>query len=346
MTVAAAAPRRVVFGLAGLELSGEEARFFTEADPLGFILFARNCDTPEQIRALVSALTATTGRADTPILIDQEGGRVQRLKPPRWRAAPPARRFGDLARTDEAAGLTAAWLNARLIAADLADLGITHDCAPVLDLPSADADPIIGDRAFADDAELIALLGQASCSGFLEGGVTPIIKHIPGHGRATADSHLELPVVSATREALAADLAPFAALARMPWAMTAHVVYTAFDPHACATTSATVINEIIRGAIGFPGVLISDDLCMSALSGSPGERATAAFAAGCDLVLHCNGNLAEMRQVADACDCLQPQQQQRLAVSQAMVHTPEPFDREAALERLNGLLMAQPTVAA
>lgn len=336
-----ASPRRVIFGLAGLGVTADERRFFADADPLGFILFARNCQSPEQIRTLVADLRDITGRADTPVLIDQEGGRVQRLKPPHWRAAPPAKRLGDLARTDEAAGIAAAWLNARLIAAELADLGITHDCAPVLDLPRADADPIIGDRAFADDVELIALLGQASCSGFLAGGVTPIIKHIPGHGRATADSHVVLPVVTATQHELAADFAPFAALARMPWAMTAHVVYTAFDPAAPATTSRPVIDEVIRGRIGFHGLLISDDLCMSALQGTPGERAVAALAAGCDLVLHCNGVLAEMQQVAEGCGQLEPAQQHRLDAAGALVHATEPFDRAQGLAQLQALLASE-----
>lgn len=339
-------PRRVIFGLAGLEVTADERRFFAEADPLGFILFARNCQSPEQIRALVGTLREITGRADTPVLIDQEGGRVQRLKPPHWRAAPPAKRLGDLARTDEAAGIAAAWLNARLIAAELADLGITHDCAPVLDLPQADADPIIGDRAFADDAELIALLGQASCSGFLAGGVTPIIKHIPGHGRATADSHVALPVVTATKDELAADLAPFAALARMPWAMTAHVVYTAFDPDAPATTSRTVLEDVIRGMIGFQGLVISDDLCMSALRGTPSERAAAALTAGCDLLLHCNGVLAEMVQVAEGCGDLEPAQQHRLAAAGTLVHAAEPFDCAQGLARLQALLTSETATVA
>lgn len=339
-------PRRVIFGLAGPELTSDERRFFADAEPLGFILFARNCRAPSQIRALVTALKDVTGRSDIPILIDQEGGRVQRLTPPHWRAAPPAKRLGDLARADELAGSTAAWLNARLIAADLADLGITHDCAPVLDLPQPGADPIIGDRAFAADAELIALLGQASCSGFMAGGVTPIIKHIPGHGRATADSHVTLPVVTATREELNADLAPFVALARMPWAMTAHVVYTAFDAAAPATTSPVVVDDIIRGAIGFQGVLISDDLCMSALQGTPGERAVAALAAGCDLLLHCNGNLAEMQQVAAACGVLEEAQHHRLAVAASMVQAAEPFRREQGLDRLEALLATEAAASA
>lgn len=341
------APRRVIFGLAALELSGEEAAFFKEADPLGFILFSRNCETPEQVRALVHALRAITGRADTPILIDQEGGRVQRLKPPHWRAAPPMQRFGDLARHDERAAIAAAWLNARLIADELVALGISHDCAPVLDVPSPDADPIIGDRAFAADPELVALLGQATCSGLMAGGITPIIKHIPGHGRATADSHVALPVVSASREELQAhDFPPFAALVRMPWAMTAHLVYTAFDPMAPATTSPIVLHQLIRQGIGFQGILISDDLCMSALKGSPGERTRAALAAGCDLVLHCNGLLAEMRDVAEACDPLTPAQEQRLALAAAMLPPPEPFDRHVALDRLEILMKPAPIARA
>ncbi|NJO67612.1 MAG: beta-N-acetylhexosaminidase, partial [Rhodospirillales bacterium] len=307
-------PLRLIVGLAGTELTREETELFTATNPLGFILFARNCETRDQIRLLVDSLKRITGRADTPILIDQEGGKVQRLLPPNWRAAPPSRAFGELARKNESAAVTAAWLNARLIAADLAELGINYNCAPVLDVPTEDADPIIGDRAFASEAECVALLGQAACSGFLAGGITPIIKHIPGHGRATADSHVALPVVSADRASLiASDIAPFAALNRMPWAMTAHVVYTAFDRDRPATTSPTVIDEVIRQLIGFEGVLISDDVCMSALSGPPRERADAALAAGCDLVLHCNGDIAEMGDVVKACGPLLPTQHARLA---------------------------------
>lgn len=282
-------------------LDEREARLFAECNPAGFILFARNCAMPGQVLELVRSLKAAVGRESVPILIDQEGGRVQRLQPPAWRAAPPAATFAGLADRDSGDAIEAAWLNARLIAEDLADLGITVNCAPVVDVPGPGADPIIGDRACGRTAEEAAMLGQAWCSGLLAGGVLPVIKHIPGHGRATVDSHMALPIVDADLDALdRTDFAPFAALAAMPWAMTAHVVYRAIDPERPATLSSQVIGEVIRGRLGFEGVLISDDIGMEALSGSPVDRARGALAAGCDLVLHCSGAFAEMTAIAAA----------------------------------------------
>jgi beta-N-acetylhexosaminidase len=305
---AAADPAAVIFGLSGPVLTAREQQFFADVQPLGFILFARNCETPAQVRALTASLRALLGRDDAPILIDQEGGRVQRLTPPHWRAAPPAAVFGRLAACKgEAAGWEAAWLNARCLAEELADLGITVDCAPVLDVPAADADPIIGDRALAADPAQVADLGKAVCEGLLAGGVTPVIKHIPGHGRATSDSHWHLPVVDATRAELErTDWAPFRALRAMPMAMTAHVIYAAIDDQRPATISPTVVDTVIRGAIGFDGLLISDDLSMRALTGSLAARTTAALDAGCDIALHCNGDFAEMKAVAEACRPLSP----------------------------------------
>jgi beta-N-acetylhexosaminidase len=330
----------VVFGLSGPVPTDDERRLFAAANPHGFILFARNCVDPDQVRRLTGELRALVGRADAPVLIDQEGGRVRRLKPPHWRDAPPARTFGDLADQDESRALEAAWLNARLIADELGRLGIGHDCAPVLDVPQPDADPIIGDRAFGDTAERVAMLGRAACAGFLAGGVLPVIKHVPGHGRATVDSHLALPVVSASRSALEhVDWAPFAALRDMPWAMTAHVVYTALDREAPATLSRRVVTDVIRGAIGFDGVLISDDLVMGALAGSPAARAAAALAAGCDLVLHCSGAFAEMAAIAEACGPLSEAAQARIARAERLrPASPAPFDRAAAADRLAALL--------
>jgi beta-N-acetylhexosaminidase len=330
----------VVFGLSGSRLTEEERRLFADCNPLGFILFSRNCVDAEQVRTLVASLRETVGRADAPVLIDQEGGRVQRLRPPRWRAAPAAAVFGSCAAEDEAAAVEAAWLNARLMAAELLDLGVTIDCAPVLDVPQPDADPIIGDRAFCSRGDVVALLGHAVCQGFLAGGVLPVIKHIPGHGRAKVDSHAALPVVDATLDALRrVDFAPFAALAGMPWAMTAHVVYAAIDASAPATTSARVIEHIIRGEIGFDGVLISDDLGMQALSGGPGERAAAALAAGCDLVLHCSGALDEMAAVAAVCPPVGGSAADRLARAEAMRQTPAaPVEPAEAALRLDTLL--------
>ena len=293
--------RAVILGCAGLRLSAEERQFFTGLNPLGFILFARNVDTPDQVRALIGDLRESVGRVDAPILIDQEGGRVQRLRPPQWRAASPAARFGELAATDPAAAIEATRLNAQLIGGELADLGIDTVCAPVLDLRFAGAHDVIGDRAYSGDPETVAILGRAACEGFQAAGVTPIVKHIPGHGRGMVDSHLSLPVADAGRAELeGSDFRPFKALADMPWAMTAHVVYPAFDRDRPATTSPTVVAQIIRGHIGFDGVLIGDDLSMEALAGSIAERAAATLAAGCDLTLHCNGKMTEMRTLTDA----------------------------------------------
>jgi len=332
-------PRAVIFGLAGPFLDSAERAFFAAADPLGFILFARNCVSPEQIAALTRELRHCVGRADAPVLIDQEGGRVQRLKPPHWRMAPPAQGFGSLDERDAGAAVEAAWLNARLLAADLQPLGIDVDCAPVLDVRAPDGHGIIGDRAFGASPQRVAKLARATCEGLLAGGVLPVIKHIPGHGRATLDSHEALPVVDAPADVLqACDFAPFAALADMPLAMTAHVVYSAFDAAAPATTSATVIGDVIRRQIGFDGLLISDDLCMRALAGAPGDRARAALAAGCDVVLYCNGELAEMRAVAQACAPLSPSGAARFARARALLRPPAAVDEADARQRLAALL--------
>lgn len=340
--MAGAHPRAVIFGVAGPTLSKRERHFFTDVDPLGFILFARNCLDPTSTRALVADLRESVGRSDALVLIDQEGGRVQRLKPPFWRAAPAAAAFGRLAEVNEANAVEAVWLNSRLLAADLTALGIDVDCAPVLDVRQPEGHNVIGDRAFANQPETVALLGRASCAGFLAGGVLPVIKHIPGHGRATLDSHEALPVVNAPLEDLRrVDFAPFAALAKMPMAMTAHVIYDAIDPAAPATTSARVIRETIRSIVGFDGLLISDDLCMRALSGRAGDRASAAIAAGCDVTLHCNGDFGEMREIAAVCPALSPETVRRLARAQSMRAKAEPFDRERAQQRLAVLLGAQ-----
>jgi beta-N-acetylhexosaminidase len=296
---AEAPPMAAIFGCAGLTLSAEERALFTRADPLGFILFARNVATPDQVRKLVVDLRATVQRPNAPVLIDQEGGRVARLRPPHWRAAPTAATIGALANRDIDTACEAAWLNARLIGAELRELGITVDCAPVLDVPVPGAHDIIGDRAYSTDPGRVARIARAAALGFIDAGVLPVIKHIPGHGRARSDSHAELPVVEAPRDVLAAtDFVPFRALADMPWAMTAHVLYTALDPDRPATTSPSVVRDVIRGEIGFSGLLLSDDLSMAALAGTLAARATAALAAGCDVVLHCNGDFAEMEEIA------------------------------------------------
>lgn len=331
--------RAVIFGLSGPALTSSERSLFATMEPLGFILFGRNCVEPAQVRALVADLRGTVGRADAPVLIDQEGGRVARLRPPHWREAPAAAQFAALARTDESRAEQAAWLNARILAADLADLGITVDCAPVLDVPQPRAHDVIGDRAVGDTAERSALLGRAWCDGLLAGGILPVIKHIPGHGRALVDSHFNVPVVNALREELEqVDFAPFHALRAMPWAMTAHVVYADLDPLLPATTSPTVIESVIRGTIGFQGILVSDDICMAALGGPVAGRASAALLAGCDIVLHCDGNLAEMGLVAAACPPLSSCLHDRLLRAERMRHDPEPFDRPAATAHLAALL--------
>jgi len=292
-------PLAGIFGCSGLELSDWEREFFTDVNPIGFILFARNIDNPYQVRELCEELRSCSTYHNIPILIDQEGGRVARLRPPHWRESPSASKIGELAAFNMEMGIEAAHLNSRLFAAELMDLGINVDCAPVLDIPQLDADPIISDRAFSPLPDLTAILGRSSCRGFMAGGVLPILKHIPGHGRATVDSHLELPVVDETYDILdSVDYRPFIDLNDMPWAMTAHIVYSSVDAYAPATMSPRVIDDVIRGHIGFEGILISDDLSMKALEGDFTSRAEASLEAGCDLVLHCNGDKDEMISVA------------------------------------------------
>ncbi|MBI4185207.1 MAG: beta-N-acetylhexosaminidase [Proteobacteria bacterium] len=336
---AARPPRAAIFGCAGARLVEAERAFFAEADPLGFILFARNCVDPAQVAALVAALRGCVGRADAPVLIDQEGGRVARLRPPHWRAPPTGMRFGDLWAGAPRVAEEAVRLNARLIAAELSPLGITIDCAPVLDVAQPGAHEVIGDRAFAGDAEAVTRLGRAFADGLGEGGVLPVAKHVPGHGRATVDSHAELPVVAAPLAALrAVDFPPFRALNDLPLAMTAHVVYRAIDADNPATTSARVIAEVIRGEIGFEGMLVSDDLSMGALTGTLAGRAERALAAGCDVVLHCNGRMAEMLAVAGAAPRLAGPALARVEAALARRRAGGPFDAEAALRRLGTLL--------
>ncbi len=337
-------PKAVIYGLAGPRVSAEERSFFSASQPLGFILFARNIEAPAQVRELVAALRAAVGRPDAPILIDQEGGRVQRLKPPHWRAAPPAAVFGALYRRAADQGLEAVRLNAQLIASELSAVGITVDCAPVLDLAFPGAHDIIGDRAFDRDPAIVAALGRAFCDGMRAAGVMPVIKHVPGHGRALVDSHFHLPTLSEPMATLAAtDFAPFrevggGAGATRCWAMTAHIVCQAVDASAPVTLSARAIEAVVRGAIGFDGVLLSDDLSMEALAGDLGTRARGALAAGCDVALHCNGDMAEMRAVDQAVGPLSPAAMRRLAA--AALPIAQPIDHTAALARLAGLIAA------
>jgi beta-N-acetylhexosaminidase len=328
--------RAIILGCAGLSLSAAERQFFTRFDPLGFILFARNVETPDQVRALVRDLRQSVGRRDAPVLIDQEGGRVQRLRPPHWRAALPAGAFGDLAARNIQVGIEATRLNARIIGGELADLGIDTVCAPVLDLRFPGAHEVIGDRAYSGDPEVVATLARAACEGFMAAGIMPIVKHIPGHGRAMVDSHLSLPVVAASRAELeASDFRPFKALADMPWAMTAHIIFRAIDPDNPTTTSKRVVEQIVRDYIGFEGVLIGDDLSMAALQGSISERARATLDAGCDLALHCNGKMEEMVTLPPAVPEIPAATKSRLSRGRPK---PAATDRRGLLARLDAIM--------
>jgi beta-N-acetylhexosaminidase len=332
---------RAIYGCAGTELSVAERDFFRQTRPWGFILFARNISDSAQVKVLVDKLRESVDDGLAPVLIDQEGGRVARLKPPHWHKRPPAAHFGALHLENPDAAREATYLNARLIAHDLFSLGINVDCLPVLDVPVSGAHDIIGDRAFAKDPTTVITLGRAQIEGLMEGGVLPVMKHIPGHGRAGADSHLALPRVSARREELSAsDFVTFRSLDQCPVAMTAHVVYESIDPQRPATTSPKVIRDVIRGEIGFEGLLMSDDLSMKALDGALSVRARQAQFAGCDLVLHCNGNLDEMRDVASEVKTLDGQSLKRSEQALGHLSAPGPLDPEAAEARLAELLGA------
>jgi beta-N-acetylhexosaminidase len=320
-------PTAFITGLSGEVLTPAETAFLRAAAPCGLILFSRNCRDHAQIRDLVTDAKTAIGSPDVLVLIDQEGGRVQRLRPPLGRALPPAAVYGLRHEQDAASACEWAFLAARLLAEDLKALGINTDCAPVLDVPVAGAHDVIGDRAYGTDPRQIAALGRAVAEGFLAGGVLPVIKHIPGHGRATKDSHHDLPVVTEPHDVLSAtDFAPFRALADMPAAMTAHVVFTALDPEAPASTSERVTRDIIRGEIGFDNLLMSDDLSMKALSGTLEARAEAVIRAGSDLALHCNGDLAEMEAVARSVPRLAGKAAERFERAIRLLETSSPFD--------------------
>jgi beta-N-acetylhexosaminidase len=327
-----------IYGCQGIALAREERDFFRDAQPFGFILFARNCESPEQVRALCQALREAVGN-DAPILIDQEGGRVARLKPPHWRARPPARRFGELFESNPETGRDAAYLCARLIAHELKDVGVNVNCAPVLDVPAPGAHDIIGDRAYSMDPATVIELGRATIEGYLDGGVLPVVKHIPGHGRALADSHLALPRVSAAVDELSAhDFVIFRSLNYAPMAMTAHVMYEAIDSNRPATTSPRIVQNVIRGEIGFDGLLMSDDLSMAALEGPLSWRAKQALFAGCDVALHCNGKLDEMKAIAGEAKPLSGKALHRAENALAHLHAPAALDFDKAEERLNQML--------
>src|SRR5271163_1606744 len=339
--------RAFITGVSGLELNAEEREFIRAERPWGFILFRRNIETPDQVTHLVQELRKTVGEPDAPVLIDQEGGRVQRLGPPHWPVYPPGAVFDTLYDIDPALGLNAARLSSRLIAADLADLGITVDCLPLADVPVAGADAVIGNRAYGTEPGKVAAIARAVTEGLEQGGVLPVLKHIPGHGRATADTHFRLPLVETSGAELErTDFAAFQPLADLPMAMTAHVVFSALDPVHPATTSATIIQRVIRGLIGFQGLLMSDDVSMNALAGSIAERTEAIIAAGCDMVLHCNGKLDEMRAVARQAPELSGEALQRARRALASRQAPLAFDRPAARAELDALIERAGTASA
>ncbi|WP_027550783.1 beta-N-acetylhexosaminidase [Bradyrhizobium sp. Cp5.3] len=339
--------RAFITGVSGTELTAAEREFIRGERPWGFILFKRNIDNPAQVASLVGELRDIAGAPEAPVLIDQEGGRVQRLGPPHWPVYPPGAVFSALYDTDSALGLTAARLSARLIAADLADLGITVDCLPLADVPVPGADAVIGNRAYGTEPGKVAAIARVVTAGLEQGGVLPVLKHIPGHGRATADSHLKLPTVDTPRDELErTDFAAFRPLADLPMAMTAHVVFSAFDPAHPATTSATMIAQVIRGLIGFQGLLMSDDVSMNALAGGIAERTRAIFAAGCDMALHCNGNIEEMRDVAGQTPELKGRALERANAALAARKPPQPFDRAAARAELDALIARANTASA
>jgi beta-N-acetylhexosaminidase len=331
--------RAFITGVSGPELSAAEREFMRSERPWGFILFKRNVETPAQVSLLVLELRESINDPEAPVLIDQEGGRVQRLGPPHWPIYPPGAVFGALYDIDRALGLSAARLSARLIAADLIEIGVTVDCLPLADVPVPGADAVIGNRAYGTEPQKVAAIARAVTEGLEQGGILPVLKHIPGHGRATADTHFRLPVVDTPRAELErVDFAAFQPLADLPMAMTAHVVFSALDPAHPATTSATIIEQVIRGVIGFQGLLMSDDVSMNALAGSIAERTRAIVAAGCDMVLHCNGKLDEMREVAAWTPELSGKALQRARMALASRKPPQPFDRLAARAELDGLI--------
>jgi beta-N-acetylhexosaminidase len=332
------APAALILGLSGPVLSANERAFFRDANPWAFILFKRNVETPDQVRRLCADLRDAVGR-DALIFVDQEGGRVQRLRAPHWPAYPAGAIYAALYEQDPKTALRAAYLGHRLIADDLRAVGITANCAPVLDLPQPDADPIISDRAFGTSVDQIVALAHASLSGLMSGGVAPVIKHIPGHGRATVDSHKALPIITTDFPILdETDFAIFHRLSCSPMAMTAHAVYTAVE-NKVATHSRRTVLEVIRSRIGFQGLLLSDDLDMKAL---PGEnltkKTTATYAAGCDIALQCSGKFTDMVAVAKGAVPLSGAAQERATIAELCAGTAEPFARGRAEAEFDAFL--------
>jgi beta-N-acetylhexosaminidase len=319
-----------ITGISGTTLTGDERSFIDHEHPWGLILFARNIEDPRQVERLVDEFREAVGRGDAPVLIDQEGGRVQRMREPHWQQYATGRALGEVWKANKKAGKRAIYLQSRLIAHDLRSVGINVDCLPVLDVPVPGSHDVIGDRAYSNTAAEVADMGKIACQGLIDGGVLPVIKHIPGHGRADADSHKNLPEVHASHKDLSkSDFLPFQKLAKMPMAMTAHVRYHALDPKQPATTSAKLIEDIIRGEIGFDGLLMSDDLSMEALEGDLGHRTDACFAAGCDVVLHCNGIMQQMEEVSAVCRVLEGNSLDRAERATAMLREPDEIDVDA-----------------
>lgn len=338
--------RAVIYGFEGLSLSQAERTFFQEVVPWGYIVFARNIETPAQLLKLTDELRALSGRTNVPILIDQEGGRVARLRGPHWRDAPPTAVFGEAWARDPETAREATWLNSRLLAHELKASGINVDCVPMLDIRAEGSnDIVIGDRAYSDDPAIVSRLGRAAAEGLLAGGVLPVIKHLPGHGRSLVDSHDGLPVVEASLVELEnSDFVPFKALNDVPLGMTGHLVYTAVDPGVCSTLSKRLVNEVIRsdapGRIGFDGLLMTDDLSMGALEGDFKTRTQVSLEAGCDLILHCNGDMAEMQTIAAHTPLLAGDALRRADAAIDAFRTPEEFDPVAARNRVQEIVMA------
>ena len=328
----------VIFGLSGLALTDEERSFFREADPLGYILFKRNCGDRAQMKALTDSLREMSGRADLPILIDQEGGRVARMQPPEWPAFPRGGDFDRLYDIAPISAIEAAGASARALGMMLAEVGITVDCAPLLDVRQPDGTPAIGDRSLGSEPMRVAALGKAILDGFRRAGIVGVVKHMPGHGRAVVDSHLELPRVTADAAALESDIEPFIRLHDAPMGMTCHLVFEAWDPERPATLSPKVIGEIIRGRIGFDGLLMSDDIDMKALSGTPGEKALKSLAAGCDAVLDCWARMEEMVEITGLLPDATPQCLARLDRAMATIAAPEAGDFAELIAKRDALL--------
>lgn len=338
--------RAVIYGFEGLTLNEAEKSFFREVNPWGYIVFARNIETPVQLLSLTDELRELSGRDNVPILIDQEGGRVARLRGPQWRDAPPNAVFGEAWARDPETAREATWLNSRLLAHELKANGINVDCVPMLDIkvPGSN-DVVIGDRVYSEDPEIVAILGRASAEGVLAGGVLPVIKHLPGHGRSSIDSHDGLPVVDATLEELEkTDFVPFRALNDLPLGMTGHLIFTALDDKVPSTLSKRVIDEAIRskaaGRIGFDGLLMTDDLSMGALHGDFETRTRASLEAGCDMMLHCNGKMAEMQAIASETPELAGRALERARAATGALREPDDFDPREAWNRLQEIVMA------